>query len=109
MIYLKNVFSLLIKREIKLIRYIWYVKLHGKGCQIKSNIKASLYFVHIDMNYKCSKNYVKFLDVYMFCNEVLSVIKTETHTKGTEPQYQGNELTVTQRHEHQNLCRFWHM
>ena len=45
----------------------------------------------------------------MFCDEVLSVIKTETHTKGTEPQYQGNDLTATQRHEHQNLCRFWHM
>ena len=37
--------------------------------------------------------------LYMFCDEVLSVIKTETHTKGTEPQYQGNDLTATQRHD----------
>ena len=39
-----------LRRDIKLIRLIWYVKLSGKHYQIKGNIKPSLhYYVYINI------------------------------------------------------------
>ena len=36
------------KRDFKLIRLIWYVKLHGKHFQIRNNTKFSLHYICID-------------------------------------------------------------
>ena len=38
------------KRDFKLIRLIWYVKLHGKHCQTRNNTKPSLCCVCKDIS-----------------------------------------------------------
>ena len=68
------------QRNIKLIKLVWYVKLHKKHCQINGDeidciIELLRLYLWVNVNYIHFRNYVKFLKFwYILVNDNVIIL-----------------------------------